>query len=298
MANPEKQASPTIASARRQFLVGLAESTADDFCGDLAQVDPAAILSDHDITISYGNYGPYFDGMLHYEDGTFHVYCNEERCGPRGEGRARFTLAHELAHFLISEHNAALRSGVAPHHPSFCNRPNAELYVEVEADLFASRVLMPDARFREVAQRQGTNLAGVRRVARHLGASLQSTARRFEDSDTHPCAFVVWREGKPPWFGVSAALRKYGYIFMRTRHDLLVADSATARALTEPVQAAPQIQESTSLMSLWFSGVFDGSERDLTINEEALKTAFGTLTWLSVTPTKLASLKTLDQLGS
>ncbi|MDP3072855.1 MAG: ImmA/IrrE family metallo-endopeptidase [Opitutaceae bacterium] len=296
MNGPSKESSPSIASGRRQFLIDLAESTADDYCGGQPQVDPAGILDENDVTISYDDYGPFFDGMLHHEAGTFHVYCNEHRCGSRQEGRARFTLAHELAHFLIPEHNAALRSGVAPHHPSFCNKANAKLYVEVEADFFASRVLMPEVRFQEVSHRCGSGLGAMRRTANELGTSLQSTARRFVDSPTHPCAFVVWRDGKEPWFGVSAALRKYGFIFVKRRSSL-AEGSATAVALGEPVRSVPEIRESVSLMSLWFSGVFDGSDRDVAVREEAMKTAYGTITWLSVNPASLARLKTLDQVS-
>ncbi len=244
--------------------------------------------------ISYDNYGPHFDGMLHHEDGTFHVYCNVQRCGPRHEGRARFTLAHELAHYLIPEHHAALCSGVAPHHPSFCNKANAKLYVEVEADFFASRVLMPEVRFRAVIERTGFGLAAMRRTANELGTSLQSTARRFEDSLTHPCAFVVWRDGKEPWFVVSAALRQYGFIFVK-KLPTPVAGSATAVALAEAVKPSPDIRESASVMSQWFTGVFDGSERDLPVKEEAMKTAYGMITWLSVNPSTLTKLRTLDQ---
>jgi Zn-dependent peptidase ImmA (M78 family) len=294
MNNPLPASGFSISSTRRQFLTELAETTSDDFCGDMNRVDPEWILKEHDITISYDRYGQYFDGMLHYEDGTFHVYCNEERCGSRHEGRARFTLAHELAHYLIPEHNAALRSGVAPHHPSYCNKPQAKFYVEMEADFFASRVLMPSARFHAVTWRHGYGLAAMRKTASDMGTSLQSTARRFEDSQTHPCAFVVWRDGKEPWFGVSAALRKYGFIFVK-RRSALAEGSATAQALVDAVQAAAPIRESASLMSLWFSGVFDGSDRDVPITEEAMKTPYGTITWLSVKPVSLAKLKTVDQ---
>lgn len=283
----------SISSTRRQFLTELAETTADDFCGHLDRVDPEFILREHDVTISYDRYGPYFDGMLHYENGTFHVYCNEERCGSRDEGRARFTLGHELGHFLIPEHNAALRNGVAPHHPSFCSKAQAKFYVEMEADFFASRVLMPATRFDAATKRHGHGLDAMRKAANDLGTSLQSTALRFQDSNTHPCAFVFWRDGKEPWFGVSAALRRYGFIFVKKR-SALVDGSATAIALGDATDSPPAIRESTSLMSLWFSGVFDGSDRDFAIREEAIKTKYGTITWLSTKPESLAKLRSVE----
>lgn len=294
MSAPSKEPSPTISSARRKFLTDLAESTAEDYCAELPQVNPALILDENDVTISYGNYGPHFDGMLHHEQGTFHVYCNEERCGPRQEGRARFTLAHELAHYLIPEHHAALCSGVAPSHPSFCNKPNARLYVETEADFFASRVLMPEIRFGELSAKAGSGLGAMCKVARELGTSLQSTALRFQDSLSHPCAFVVWRDGKEPWFGVSAALRMLGFVFVK-RNTPLLAGSATAGALAPGVPVTQEIRESTSLMSQWFSGVAPGRRSDVPIKEEAMKTAFATLTWLSLDAKAIAQLREIQR---
>lgn len=283
-----------MSSTRRKFLTELAESTAEDYCAELPQVNPALILEENDVTISYGDYGSHFDGMLHHEEGAFHVYCNEGRCGSRQEGRARFTLAHELGHYLIPEHYAALRNGVAPSHPSFCNKPNAKLYVEIEADFFASRVLMPEARFAELSKKAGAGLPAMCKVARELGTSLQSTALRFQDSVTHPCAFVVRREGKEPWFGVSAALRMLGFIFVK-RHGPLLAGSATADAFASPLPAAQEIRQSTSLMSQWFSGVAAGGRSDVPIKEEAIKTAYATLTWLSLDAKAMAQLREVQR---
>jgi hypothetical protein len=284
---------PPIGSARRRFLTDLAEGTADDYCAEHSRIEPELILDENDVTISYGDYGPHFDGMLHHEDGAFHVYCNLTRCGSPEEGRARFTLAHELGHFLIPEHHAALRRGLAPSHPSFCNRPDAKFYVEKEADFFASRLLMPEARFAETARRAGHGLAAMRQVAQELGTSLQSTARRFEDSLTHPCVFVMWREAKEPWFVVSAALRRHGYVFVKTRTER-VKGSATQRALCSPLSSSGEIHESATIMSHWFSGTFEGSAKDIPLREEAMRTTYGTFTWLSVEPNALTHLPTCD----
>ncbi len=284
---------PPIGTARQRFLTSLAETTAEDYCADLPRIEPELILEENDVTLSYADYGPHFDGMLHHEDGAFHVYCNLARCGAPGEGRARFTLAHELGHYLIPEHHAALRHGLAPSHPSFCNRPDAKFYVEKEADFFASRLLMPEARFANAARRAGHGLAAMRSTAQALGTSLQSTARRFEDSLTHPCAFVLWREDREPWFVVSAALRRHGFVFVKTRAER-IRGSATEAAHNALLPATGDIHESTSVMSCWFSGVFEGSAQDLPIREEALRTAFGIITWLSVEPSALGRVFKID----
>ena len=269
----------------------LAESTADDFCADLDKVDPEQILHEQEITLSFGRYGEYFDGMLHHDAGRFHVYCNEERCGARTDGRTRFTLSHELGHFTIPEHHAALRSGVAPHHPSFCNKSNAAYYVEEEADFFASRLLMPQSRFNDAVRRSGwEGLANLRKAANVMGTSLQSTARRFMDSDEHPCAFVVWREGREPWSGVSMAFRRRGLTYLKPSAAGAVLGSATATALADDVKAVPDIRGAASVASMWFSGIPLGDRRSIGLREEAFKTAYGTITWLSAPVAELETL--------
>lgn len=55
-----------------------------------------------------------------------------------------------------------------------------------------------------------------------------------------------------------------------------------------------QIRKSNSVMSQWFSGVFEGGEMDLPVGEEAMKTPYGTLTWLSVPPAALIKLRPVD----
>jgi hypothetical protein len=298
MSAPRRESSVTISSARRRYLLELAETLADDFCGDSPQVDPASILEEHGVTISYNDYGSCFDGMLHFEDGVFHVYCNEAR-GPRHDGRGRFTLAHELGHFSIPEHHLALRAGRAPSHPSFCSKPNAKNYVELEADFFASRLLMPEARFAPAIKSAGHGLGALCTVATQLGTSLQSTGRRFEDCDSHPCAMIVWRQGKEPWFVVSAALRRRGFIFVRRGYGPLPG-SATAIAQADSVTSTPQIRESTSLTSQWFASVLPGTLMDIPLREEAMQTPFATLTWLTADPRQVSRLPdvTVDGISS
>ena len=55
------------------------------------------------------------------------------------------TFVHELGHFLIDEHRNALMLGLSPSHPSFTNF-SSDNEVELEADFFASSLLIPKSR--------------------------------------------------------------------------------------------------------------------------------------------------------
>jgi Zn-dependent peptidase ImmA (M78 family) len=119
--------------------------------------------------------------------------------GIREVGRRRFTIAHEIGHFLIHSDRRI------PCSPRLIegwkeNQPKPER----EADSFASELLLPTA---DVIQRVGNrwpSLDPIFDLADHFGASLMAAARRFCDVATQACAVVWTSEGKVRWFHGSA----------------------------------------------------------------------------------------------
>lgn len=256
----------SVGGVRRREIIRLAEDLAEDFTGEALKTDPLLISDELGLTSSFDDYGDYFDGLLHYEAGRFHIFCNTKRCGLSHSPRSRFTLSHELGHFFIPEHHRALRSGVAPSHPSFCSNPDATNFVEREADLFASRLLMPDARFIDVTAKFGFSLSGVRSVADELGTSLQATLVRFQASEAHPCAMIWWRPGKKPWSGVSRALRLRGLALKSPTIEGIPIGAATSQAHQRKPGASPDSFAAVSLANQWFRDVAAGSANDLIIH--------------------------------
>ena len=137
-----------LANERRDFIAELAEAVAEEHCPS-GHVQPEAIIEANDITMSFGAYGNTFDGMLECEQGRFHIYYNEDRLERADSGRARFTLGHELGHFYVDEHRNGLLGGASPH-GSVCDF-NPSTLLEMEADTFASNLLLPRTRFRSAA---------------------------------------------------------------------------------------------------------------------------------------------------
>lgn len=286
-----------ISHKRWGQLVELAERIGEDYSDSKGRTDPLEILDDHDLTVSFNDYGDCFDGMLHFEAGRFHVYCNLKRCTAPKHVRARFTLSHELGHFFIPEHHHALRSGLTPFHPSFCSEPSPEHYVEAEADLFASRLLMPEGRFSAAVRRHGVELDGIRSVANDMGTSLQATLIRFKDSMTVPCAFVWWRDGAKPWFGVSRMLYAHGIKSLSPLRENLAPGCATALALNAGAQSNPEVFRRESVASVWFRDIGQGTLRDIQLSEEAMATPYGTVTWLACQPSALTAIPSIIKDG-
>ena len=185
-----------VSATRIQEIAQLAEFIADEHSPD-RRVEPEEILTQSGITLSFGRYGDYFDGMLEWQAGRFHVYCNLERVESRGSARARFTLGHEAGHFFIDEHRNALVAGAAPPHGSQCEF-ESQNPVEQEADIFASSLLLPRRRFLERARGSPPGLAGILELAELFGTSITSTAIRYVQEDLVPCTVIKWN---PEGFG-------------------------------------------------------------------------------------------------
>src|SRR5690606_6020210 len=90
-----------------------------------------------------------FDGMLLYDTDSrdFHIHINIDNGNKRNSKRGRFTLAHEFGHFFLDEHRLGLKYGLLEPHASFYNI-NQKSLIELEADYFASCLLMPKDKFK------------------------------------------------------------------------------------------------------------------------------------------------------
>src|SRR5688572_17919165 len=87
-----------IPRERREFLADLAENVWQTFSGDVP-VFLDTIVEDNGLTMSHGDYGDAFEGLIEHRSGKFHIYINTGRT-PAGSPRSRFTLGHELGHFF------------------------------------------------------------------------------------------------------------------------------------------------------------------------------------------------------
>jgi len=264
---------------RNREIAELANAVADEHCPK-GIVQPPAIAADKGITISFGQYGDAFDGMLEHLAGRFHIYCNLDRLGQPDAPRARFTLAHELGHYFIDEHRLALQAGRVQPHGSACEY-ESPILAEQEADLFAANLLMPQRRFIDKAKASSPGLAGVLNLAKAFGTSITATALRYVDADLQPCAVIKWDWRGYAWKLLStSAFRAY----FRTTFDSpkdLPADCPTQRALAH--QAPPECGyfQAGTTASAWFPRIAQGQWRDMIFIEEAMALGrFGVLTLL------------------
>lgn len=268
-----------VSDDRLNEVAELAEIVADEHCPN-GQIEPTKIANAKRITFCYGHYEDAFDGMLEYEGGRFHIYCNLDRVAAPMSGRARFTLGHELGHFYIDEHRIALERGLSPGHGSLCDFQSKNP-VEVEADHFASALLMPSTRFRQRAARYVTGLDAILQLSDHFGTSVTSTALRYVKLDCGSCFVIKWNPDGYAWRWSAPSVFKGPYRGLRRGLETVLPDSPTGRCLAGEMQTRGEFLSAGSTASVWFPGAFAGSSRDVILVEQAIRLGeFGVLTVL------------------
>jgi len=109
-------------------------------------------------------------------------------------GRKRFAAAHELGHFLLHEDVSQYFICTAEDLRDYRRSP-----VEIEANRFASHLLMPAFLFRPRCRKQDPNIATVRALATEFDTSLTATAIRFVEETGYLCTVVLSRDGTVEW---------------------------------------------------------------------------------------------------
>jgi Zn-dependent peptidase ImmA (M78 family) len=264
---------------RELDIAELAEEVADSHCPG-SRVDPVKIIEANGITFSFGRYADAFDGLLEYHRGQFHIYSNLDRVENPNAPRARFTLGHELGHYYINEHRNALKRGLMPSHPSFCDY-TSDLLVEREADHFASNLLMPLTRFLKEAKRSPRGLTGVLWLANVFGTSVTSTVIRYVRAEVEPCAVIKWQNGRFAWKWLSTETYKAGFRRTVESAQRLVPGSPTARVLAGETPSVTDFFSAGTTAGSWFPRVGEHERRNVILVEQAISLGrFGVLTFL------------------
>ena len=133
-----------------------------------------------------------FEGSLVRTNGTrkWTLLLNSNISNKR---RQRFTFAHELGHFMC---HRELRSSFRDSEETL-NDFRDEL--EMEANIFASWLLMPANIVRKEFGNGAWNADTLCRIGNRFECSLQASALRYVDLCPKPVAFVVSRDGTIIW---------------------------------------------------------------------------------------------------
>jgi len=199
------------------------------------------IAEQEGILTHYDDYEDAFDGMFVIDQGIHHIHLNVSRGNYKESGRGRFSLAHELGHYLIDDHHEDILLGKLRPHASFQKNSQEDIY-EQEADLFAATILMPQAIFYNACGGQKFSWKLIERLSGIFGTSRMATLKRFIDITKHELFIIASSpDGVIQWFDRNGEFPKMKHKFSRGQR---VPNNALANNFTgeisEVVDAWPE----------------------------------------------------------
>jgi Zn-dependent peptidase ImmA (M78 family) len=153
----------------------------------------------------------------------------------QSEGRCRFSIGHELAHYHIPTHKR--RRWECGDHDLQATEDFRHA-VEWEANGFAAELLMPEVLFRQDARRGDVSFANVYELASgdSYNVSVTAAAIRLVETSRECCALVATEAGQVIW-----QVRSDFYYRMATRGQTIRSDTYAAAVQTgEQPNARPE----------------------------------------------------------
>lgn len=174
----------------------------------------------------------------------------ERSCGlilantAKGKHRSRFTIAHELLHFLNDRHVQTAEGfrcrsrDIGQGETSSRSSNSKHQRQEAEANAFAIEILAPEASFRPYLSAP-PDLEHVPKVAKGLELSKEATARRYKDLHDANIAIVFHQNGTLRYFDRSG---EFPFLPIRPKAPLpnSIQRDLPAGTLTDMLEADPK----------------------------------------------------------
>lgn len=245
--------------AKRRLLSDLADFIATEDYLSSFPLNLTLIAENEGLTYNLGDYEDYFDGLLEYDGGHFHIFLNDHGKYSIDTPRIKFSFAHELGHYFIDEHRQVLESGKSLHIPSRYLLEQKDP-VEKEADFFASCLLMPESIFRRKCSGKFSYHL-VSELQSFFGTSLSATLIRYMQIGSYPICVVLVKNGviKQKWFSDD-----FPYKSIKTDFRGIVPKDTCASEFPDNIYSQAESVE----VSAWFRSYEDLS--GLTLNEQCI----------------------------
>ena len=214
-------------------------------------VDPFEIAEQEDIVIQAKD--PEMDGVsgciVFNNDGVGIIYSTRIK----SSGFQRFTVAHELGHYFLEGHpEEIIKTG--GFHASRAGFTEGNNSIELEADHFASGLLMPTRLVKDALASECKGMDGIKALADEAQTSLTAAAIRSAECAPYPIAIVVSHGSEICYSFMSENFKSLGHLTLLRKGDHLPA-SATLNfnSNSENVQYGKSECTETNLSS-WFDG--------------------------------------------
>lgn len=197
---------------------------------------------------------PHCYGALSIVDGRFRILVSDA-CPT--EGHRRFTVSHEVGHAAIEGHTDTVgwidqggrKVALSEGHYRSWKDP-----VEVEADHFASELLLPDRWARPLVDSLPAGLDAVRELAERFGASLPCAAIRYARLSTAPVIIVLANGPSVEWVAANPHVQQAEFFRYNAVRTISIPRGSAARRLADaPAAVAASARDSsTDFLRDWF----------------------------------------------
>jgi hypothetical protein len=156
------------------------------------------------------------------------------RSGIREVGRKRFTIAHEIGHYILhgNQQNSCSPRVIE-------GWKEGQPLPEREADTFASELLLPTTDVAQHVNRRWPSMQVVSDIADHYGASMMAAGRKFCDVASQQCA-LVWSSNRViRWFHPSPSFVNFIEPGASLSSDSLALATHEGRTLTDEMEEVP-----------------------------------------------------------
>lgn len=186
-----------------------------------------------------------FEGCLQQnpKSGNWRICYNPDQVSP---GRVRFTLAHELGHFVLHRKIGEDEDGKEPRPEFLCSEVDMNDWdsplrqMEAEADTFASYLLMPLDDFRkQVSGQQSMKGDLLDHCRNRYGVSRMATALKWVEVAPKRTIVVAARDGYLLWARSNKKAYKSG-CYLPARQKTIVVPSQSMLAQVEQTRGSGQ----------------------------------------------------------
>lgn len=228
-----------MAKGDPELAIGKAELWLKQNGFDCLEIDPFAIAAKLDIEVrAKKDSAPGVSGMLLRHGNNFGIIYATHL---DNEGFERFSVAHEIGHYLLEGHPEALFPNGDGEHTSQAGFNSADYY-EREADFFASGLLMPSHLFKAALRREGEGLEAILSLKEKCKTSLTATAIRYAKLTSVPAAVIISSEGRVHGAFLSKEMQEMPNVAWPRKGDPLPDESIT----TEFVRKDANIKQARS----------------------------------------------------
>ena len=213
-------------------------------------IDPIKIAESFDIMVKPMPVDGGVSGMLIRQGNEF---CIGYATHIQNEGFRRFSIAHEIGHYVLPDHVDAMLAHDDRHSSNAGFATNDPF--EREADIFAASLLMPNDLFAREMKSLGDGLTAIEVLSKRFVTSLIATANRYVEKAEIPVAMIVSSSNKINYSFMSDSLRDFKGLEWLHKGDSLPEGTETKifNSSRENVVGTERVQERVELKD-WFGG--------------------------------------------